>query len=216
VVSFGTDGTARTMTVQLTPTELGRVQISVASDAAGHASVQVIAERPETLALLQHDQPELSRALDQAGIPAAGRSVSFQLAGASPAEATTSGGGTTGQGQNGFAQTGSDQPGAQPAASQAGGSAFAAAQATATATPPAAPVPFAGISYAAGPTPHAASPDGSFGPTASGQDGGSFPSGGQTRGESASPSGDVSLSEDMDEAADARPVWASSGLDIMA
>jgi len=67
--------------VQLQPAELGRVQISVTSDASGLSSVQVSADRPETLALLQNDQPELARALDQAGIPSTGRTVTFQLSG---------------------------------------------------------------------------------------------------------------------------------------
>jgi hypothetical protein len=69
------------LTVQLQPEELGKVQISITSDAAGRSNVAVSADRPETLSLLQSDQPALARALDQAGISSTGRSVSFQLSG---------------------------------------------------------------------------------------------------------------------------------------
>jgi Meckel syndrome type 1 protein len=71
-------GTAR-LSVTLEPAELGRVEISV--ERSGEATqVQVLAERPETLALLQRDQRELDRALGQAGIGAEGRTLSFSLA----------------------------------------------------------------------------------------------------------------------------------------
>jgi hypothetical protein len=42
--------------------------------------VTVTAERSQTLDLLVRDQTRLSRALDQAGVPAEGRSVTFHLA----------------------------------------------------------------------------------------------------------------------------------------
>jgi hypothetical protein len=56
------------------------VQIRVDQTSAGVARVDIIAERPETMALLQRDQPRLDQALDQAGVLSAGRSVSFQVA----------------------------------------------------------------------------------------------------------------------------------------
>ncbi|MBR0672970.1 flagellar hook-length control protein FliK [Neoroseomonas soli] len=71
-------GTAR-LSVTLEPVELGRVEVSV--ERSGEtAHVQILAERPETLALLQRDQRELDRALTQAGIAPDGRSVSLGLA----------------------------------------------------------------------------------------------------------------------------------------
>jgi hypothetical protein len=79
IVAFTANGSTNVVTVQLQPEELGRVQISVSSDASGRSTVVVSAERPDTLNLLQRDQPALSQALDQAGIPSAGRSVTFQL-----------------------------------------------------------------------------------------------------------------------------------------
>lgn len=71
-------GTAR-LSVSLEPAELGRVEISVERH-GDTAEVRVVAERPETLALLQRDQRELDRSLTQAGIAAEGRSLSFTLA----------------------------------------------------------------------------------------------------------------------------------------
>lgn len=70
-------GTAR-LSVTLEPAELGRVEISV--ERKGEATdIRVVAERPETLALMQRDQRELDRTLAQAGIGSEGRSLSFSL-----------------------------------------------------------------------------------------------------------------------------------------
>jgi flagellar hook-length control protein FliK len=70
-------GTAR-LSITLEPAELGRVEISV--ERRGEATdIRVIAERPETLALIQRDQRELDRTLTQAGIGSEGRSLSFTL-----------------------------------------------------------------------------------------------------------------------------------------
>lgn len=71
-------GTAR-LSVTLEPVELGRVEVSVERSGEG-SQVRILAERPETLALLQRDQRELDRALTAAGIGAEGRSVSLGLA----------------------------------------------------------------------------------------------------------------------------------------
>ena len=43
--------------------------------------MEIRVEKPETLGLLVHSQPQLHQALDQAGVPAAGRSLSFSLDG---------------------------------------------------------------------------------------------------------------------------------------
>jgi flagellar hook-length control protein FliK len=72
------DGT-RSVTVQLHPDSLGQVRVQIDQTAGGAARVAVTAERPETLNLLRHDAPALLNALDQAGVPATGRVVSFQV-----------------------------------------------------------------------------------------------------------------------------------------
>jgi len=81
VIKFaaGSDRQQR-LSVQLAPEELGKVQISLARNADGGTAISVTAERSETLALLVDDQSSLQRALDQAGVPVAGRSLSFSLA----------------------------------------------------------------------------------------------------------------------------------------
>jgi flagellar hook-length control protein FliK len=73
-------GGAGRITVTLEPGELGRVEISV-ERTADAPQVLILAERPETLALLQRDQRELDHALTQAGLQAEGRGVSFGLSG---------------------------------------------------------------------------------------------------------------------------------------
>ena len=77
-LSFSPEAQPR-IAVVLEPAELGRVEITI--DRTGErAAVQVIADRPDTLALLQRDHAELDRALESAGIsPEGGRSLSFSL-----------------------------------------------------------------------------------------------------------------------------------------
>ena len=72
----------------------------------------LIVERPQTLLLLLRDQDQLHRALDQAGVPADGRTVSFHLASSpQPTQAgsdTSRGGSQTDYGQTGFNQMGTN------------------------------------------------------------------------------------------------------------
>jgi Meckel syndrome type 1 protein len=77
VVAVAIGGGGR-ITVTLEPGELGRVEISIERSAEA-PQVVILAERPETLALLQRDQRELDRALTQAGLQAEGRALSFGL-----------------------------------------------------------------------------------------------------------------------------------------
>ncbi len=75
-------GTQR-LTIRLDPVELGQLEIRIERSDDSATKVQVLVERPETLALLRRDQPALERALDQAGMAADQRDVILQLA---PAE----------------------------------------------------------------------------------------------------------------------------------
>jgi hypothetical protein len=102
-----TDG-QQTVTVHLQPAELGQVQIRIDQTVAGAAHINITAERPETLQLLQRDEPRLQQALDQAGVLSSGRTVSFQASVPAQVSATASrpdsmetGAGGSGQGQNG-------------------------------------------------------------------------------------------------------------------
>lgn len=80
LVALGTGAQSGRLTVQLQPEELGRVRIQIDRPLDGPASVQVTAERPETMALLARDASSLHRTLDQAGVPSEGRTLTFQLA----------------------------------------------------------------------------------------------------------------------------------------
>lgn len=75
-------GRAPRLTVALEPEALGRVEIRIERGAEGEAaSVQILAERPETLALLQRDARELDRTLAQAGVVLASGGMQFGLSG---------------------------------------------------------------------------------------------------------------------------------------
>ncbi len=119
----GPAGTQR-LTLRLDPIELGHVQIRIDRVRDAPPEVSITADRPETLLLLQRDQHQLHRALDQAGIPADGRQVIFlsatqhsDAAGASSAGPSLSAGpdpGGSGRGEAG-------QDGARARAGSAGG-----------------------------------------------------------------------------------------------
>jgi flagellar hook-length control protein FliK len=90
LVSLGhaPDGAQR-LTMKLEPPDLGQVQIRIDQATTDTpARVAITVEKPETLALLLRDQPQLQRALDQAGVPAEGRSVTFHVATPAPAART--------------------------------------------------------------------------------------------------------------------------------
>jgi hypothetical protein len=69
---------SKSVTVTLDPAELGRVEVKIGKD-NDTTTVQIAADRPETLAMLQRDVRQLDAALDQAGISSEGRSINFSL-----------------------------------------------------------------------------------------------------------------------------------------
>jgi Meckel syndrome type 1 protein len=79
LVSLALGGGNEALTITLDPGELGRVEVSI-GQGKDAGQVRIIAERPETLALLLRDQRELDRALNQAGLGDMARSLSFSLA----------------------------------------------------------------------------------------------------------------------------------------
>jgi flagellar hook-length control protein FliK len=100
----------QSVTIRLQPVELGQVQIRVDQTVGGVAHINITAERPETLQILQRDEPRLQQVLDQAGVQSTGRTVSFQVASpeqvgapASRPDSMETGAGASGQGQNGGA-----------------------------------------------------------------------------------------------------------------
>jgi flagellar hook-length control protein FliK len=91
----------RAITVTLRPVELGRVEVRVETRADGGLAISLVAERPETLAMLQRDAAQLDRALAQAGIAMERSSLSFDLGGGNQqpqGQAQAQGNGTAGQG----------------------------------------------------------------------------------------------------------------------
>jgi flagellar hook-length control protein FliK len=108
-IGHASDGAQR-LTVRLQPPELGQVEIRIDRAHELPARVDITVEKQETLTLLLRDQPQLQRALDQAGVPAEGRSVTFHVAAADqparsePATAPAPGvtaGGTSSDGSHG-------------------------------------------------------------------------------------------------------------------
>ena len=86
LVSLGhaPDGAQR-LTMRLDPPELGQVQMRIDRPPDAPARVEITVEKAETLTLLLRDQPQLQHALDQAGVPPEGRSVTFHVASPEPA-----------------------------------------------------------------------------------------------------------------------------------
>jgi Flagellar hook-length control protein FliK len=78
-MGHASDGAQR-LTLRLDPPELGHLQIRIERPPDAPARVEITVEKSETLTLLLRDQPQLQRALDQAGVPADGRSVTFHVA----------------------------------------------------------------------------------------------------------------------------------------
>lgn len=74
-------GEARTLTLHLEPSELGRVAVKLALDKNRALRTVLTVEKPETHSLLQRDAHLLERALQNAGIDtSSGDSLSFELA----------------------------------------------------------------------------------------------------------------------------------------
>ncbi|MDB5477658.1 MAG: fliK [Alphaproteobacteria bacterium] len=70
---------ATQLSVQLTPLELGRVEVRLSIQRDGQAHAVITADNPETLALLQKDSAQLERSLQQAGINTNAQNMSFNL-----------------------------------------------------------------------------------------------------------------------------------------
>lgn len=68
-----------TFTMHLNPAELGRLDVQMKFAKDGTMKAHLTAERPETLSMLQRDQQQLNRILEQAGINVDENSLSFDL-----------------------------------------------------------------------------------------------------------------------------------------
>jgi hypothetical protein len=120
---------AQQMTVRLHPAELGMVQVRIERATSGLTQIDITADKPATLLALQRDQPALHRALDQAGVSPAGRTISFHAVPPAPA---SSGGDNAPSGQHGGQHAPSGRPnypGADPDNSGGGRSGYFAREA---------------------------------------------------------------------------------------
>ena len=119
------DGTQR-VTMRLDPPELGRVQVRIDRPTDASARVEITVEKAETLTLLLRDQTQLQRALDQAGVPVEGRSVTFHIASPEPAPRSDASPtpmptpGVAAGGPNGNGSHGAQRNGGQPDRHQSG------------------------------------------------------------------------------------------------
>jgi flagellar hook-length control protein FliK len=78
--------------IRLDPPDLGRIEVKLSVDADGQVTSHVTVDRPETLSLLQSQQPQLERALEQAGLKTADNGLQFSLRDQSFAGGNNSGG----------------------------------------------------------------------------------------------------------------------------
>jgi len=65
--------------IKLSPPELGRIDVQLNVDSNGQVTSRMTVERPETLQLLQSQQPQLQHALEQAGLTTADNGLQFSL-----------------------------------------------------------------------------------------------------------------------------------------
>lgn len=103
-VSRALDTGADSISIRLDPADLGRVDVKLDFGADGRVVATVLAEKPETLSLLQRDSQSLERALAEAGLRADSGSLNFGLRkddGGFGQEAGGREGGGTGFGRNG-------------------------------------------------------------------------------------------------------------------
>jgi flagellar hook-length control protein FliK len=65
--------------IRLDPAELGRIDVRIDVDRHGQVTSHLTVEKPETLAMLRQDAPQLQRALDNAGFKTGDTGLQFSL-----------------------------------------------------------------------------------------------------------------------------------------
>jgi flagellar hook-length control protein FliK len=65
--------------IRLDPAELGRIDVRMNVDSQGQVTSHLTVERPETLAMLRQDAPQLQRALEDAGLKTSDSGLQFSL-----------------------------------------------------------------------------------------------------------------------------------------
>ena len=65
--------------IRLDPAELGRIDVRIDVDRNGQVTSHLTVEKPETLAMLRQDAPQLQRALNDAGLKTGDGGLQFSL-----------------------------------------------------------------------------------------------------------------------------------------
>jgi flagellar hook-length control protein FliK len=65
--------------IRLDPADLGRIDVRIDVDRNGQVTSHLSVEKPETLAMLRQDAPQLQRALDDAGFKTGSDGLQFSL-----------------------------------------------------------------------------------------------------------------------------------------
>lgn len=65
--------------IRLDPAELGRIDVRLDVDRHGQVTSHLVVEKPETLAMLRQDAPQLQRALEDAGLKTGSNGLQFSL-----------------------------------------------------------------------------------------------------------------------------------------
>lgn len=79
VIDRAVAGEVRQLTIQLSPRELGAIDIALSFDEKRRLSVSILAERPETLELLKSDARQLERLLGRQGLELADAGLELGL-----------------------------------------------------------------------------------------------------------------------------------------
>lgn len=78
-ISRNANAKVDTFTMQLEPADLGALEVRMSFGKDGKVSAKLIAEKPETLSLLQRDSMHLERILQQSGLDVSENALSFDL-----------------------------------------------------------------------------------------------------------------------------------------
>ncbi|MBV9814091.1 MAG: flagellar hook-length control protein FliK [Acetobacteraceae bacterium] len=92
VVTLASQNGTHSISLRLTPDELGSLHVHIERAASGATAVSLAADRADTLNLVMRDAAQLHRALDAAGVPSEGRRLSFHLVPALASDPTTGAG----------------------------------------------------------------------------------------------------------------------------
>jgi len=91
-IALNAQGGRSRFEIRLDPAELGRIDVRLDVDRHGQVTSHLTVEKPETLALLRQDAPQLQRALEDAGLKTGSNGLQFSLRDQSFADRDQSGG----------------------------------------------------------------------------------------------------------------------------